>query len=248
MSSDDTASPEIANMLGGILKTYLKSSMNPWLYHAFKNELVSIGIGLRWRVDLRWLLLRQKIAVRKNVLANIGCGPTGRAGWINLDLYPSPGVTMRVDCRRGFPLGDSSCRGIHVEHYFEHLHSAFEKPKFLAECFRCLEPGGVLRIIVPDARKYIEAYLDPGWASLNAMGCGEDVPQEVFETKIEALNHVFMQAEHYGGVDFEYLSRLLRGAGFSNIEQQAFGIGKFPDGCIDNPEHASYSLYVEARR
>ena len=103
-------------------------------------------------------------------------------------------------------------------------------------------------IIVPDARKYIEGYLDPDWATLNAVGCGEDVPHEVFETKIEALNHMFMQAEHYGGLDFEYMSRLLRRAGFSNIEQAAFGIGKFPEGCIDSPQHASYSLYVEARR
>ena len=63
-------------------------------------------------------------------------------------------------------------RGIHVEHYFEHLEPTTERPRFLAECRRCLEPGGVLRIIVPDMRKYVEAYLANDWTMLNEIGCG----------------------------------------------------------------------------
>ena len=156
----------------------------------------------------------------KDVLVNIGCGPFGQDGWVNLDLFPAPGVTVRVDCRRHLPLGDGAARGIHVEHYLEHLEPTTERARFLAECRRCLEPGGVLRIVVPDMRKYIEAYLAPGWGVLNEVGCGGELPQATFATKIEALNHVFVQdGEHYGGFDAEYLRRTLEQAGFADIEQ-----------------------------
>src|SRR4030095_12455128 len=119
-----------------------------------------------------------------------------------LDLFAAPGVTMRVDCRRYLPLGDGAARGILVEHYFEHLEPATERPRFLAECRRCLEPGGILRIVVPDMRKYIEAYLSAGWGALNEVGCGGALPQATFATKIEALNHVFVQdGAHSGAFD-----------------------------------------------
>jgi predicted SAM-dependent methyltransferase len=156
---------------------------------------------------------------------------------------------MRIDARSGLPLGDGAARAIHVEHYFEHLEPAVERPRFLAECRRCLQPGGILRIVVPDMKKYIEAYLAPGWDALNKVGCGGERPQGTFATKIEALNHVFVQdGEHYGGFDAEYLRRTLEKAGFVDVEEVGWRSGRFPDGAIDREQHASYSLYMEARR
>ena len=179
------------------------------------------------------------------LLVNVGCGPFGQEGWVNLDLFPAPGVTMRVDCRR--PLGDGAARGIHVEHYFEHLEPATERPCFLAECRRCLEPG-VLRIIVPDMRKHVEAYLADDW-TLNEIGCGGQLPQSAFATEIEALNHVFVQdGEHYGGFGAEYLRRTLEQAGFTDVEQVAWREGGFPERPIDREEHWLDSLLMKARR
>ena len=176
-------------------------------------------------------------------------GPFGREGWANLDLYPAEGLTLRTDCRRDLPLGDGSCRGIHVEHYLEHLEPTRERGLFLAECRRCLEEGGVLRIVVPDMRKYIEAYLAPGWDLLNTIGCGGERPQSTFGTKIEALNHVFVQdGEHYGGYDEAYLRTVLEAAGFRDVRQVAWREGAFPGGAIDRDQHRPYSLYMEARR
>jgi len=158
-------------------------------------------------------------------------------------------VTMRTDARWGLPLADVAAKGIHIEHYFEHLEPTTEQPRFLADCRRCLQPGGILRIVVPDMRKYIEAYLAPGWDVLNRVGCGDDRPQDVFATKMEALNHVFVQdGEHYGGFDAEFLRNTLAKAGFDDIEQVGWRTGRFPGGAIDREQHASYSLYMEARR
>jgi len=223
--------------------------VNPWVFRTFRVELNAIGVRLLGRCHPAWIARQRALRARKGVLVNIGCGPFGQEGWVNLDLFPAPGVTARVDCRRHLPLSDGAARGIHVEHYLEHLEPGTERPRFLAECRRCLEPGGVLRIVVPDMRKYIEAYLVPGWGALNQVGCGGELPEAAFATKIEALNHVFVQdGEHYGGFDAEYLRRTLKQAGFADAEQVEWREGRFPGGAIDREQHRSYSLYMEARR
>lgn len=122
-----------------------------------------------------------------------------------------------------------------------------ERPFFLKECLRCLQPDGVLRVIVPDAELYVRAYLDPGWDMLNEIGCGSEKPQDVFKCKMDALNHVFIQGwEHYGGIDAEMLRLTLKVAGFSLVTHCAWRTGQFPDGCIDREQHRPYSLYFEA--
>lgn len=223
--------------------------VNPWIFRTMRVELNAAMVRLLGRIYPAWVTRRRALARRKGLLVNIGCGPFGEDGWVNLDLFPAPGVTLRADCRWRLPLGDGSCRGIHIEHYLEHLEPTRERPRLLSECHRCLEEAGVLRIIVPDMRKYIEAYVAPGWDVLNTIGCGGERPQASFRTKIEALNHVFVQeGEHYGGFDEEYLHLVLTEAGFRDVETVAWRQGQFPGGCIDREQHRTYSIYIEARR
>jgi len=217
--------------------------VNPWVFQGFRRELNAVLVRLANRLHPGRLAQKRALRRRSDVLVNIGCGPFGVEGWINFDLFAAPGVTMRVDCRYPLPLADGAAKGIHVEHYFEHLEPDVERPRFLAECRRCLMPGGILRIIVPDVRKYVEAYLADGWAALNALGW------EGRGARMEALNHVLIQAgEHYGGFDAEYLQQTLERAGFGDVRQVQWRPGAFPGGPIDREEHRRSSLYVEARR
>ena len=239
--------PTLKQRLGAWLKPRLP--VNPWVFMIFRVESSALLVRLLNAILPGRIAQRRALQQRRDVLVNIGCGPFGQDGWVNLDLFPAPGVTMRTDARRGRPLADGASKGIHVEHDFEHLAPTTERPRFLADCRRCLQPGGILRIVVPDMRKYIEAYVAPGWDLLNQVGCGGDRPQDSFATKIEALNHVFVQdGEHYGGFDVEYLRNTLAKAGFDDIEQVGWRTGRFPGGAIDREQHASYSLYMEARR
>ena len=184
---------------------------------------------------------------QNNLLVNIGCGPFGEDGWVNLDLFTHPNLTLVADTRRRLPLADNSCVGIHVEHFFEHLNPEDECPAFLSECRRCLQPDGVLRIIVPDAELYIKAYLSPGWDMFNAIGCGGDQPETAFNSKMQALNHVFIQGwEHYGGYDTQSLTLMLQQAGFTKINRCGWRSGDFPVTPIDREQHRPYSLYLEA--
>ena len=190
-----------------------------------------------------------KIEHSNNLLVNIGCGPFGKENWVNIDLFSHPNLTIRYDARKKFPLASNSCIGIHVEHFFEHLNPTDEVPAFLNECYRCLSNEGVLRIIVPDLELYIKAYLSEGWDLLNQIGCGGDKPQESFKTKMDALNHVFVQGwEHYGGYDAENLGLLLREAGFTRVNRVSWRNGDFPVDCIDREQHRPYSLYFEAQK
>jgi predicted SAM-dependent methyltransferase len=223
--------------------------VNPVYFRQTRLELNALWARVAlWLYPAR-LIKQRSLSRERDLLVNVGCGPFGQPGWVNFDLYGHSGVTLPVDCRWRMPLADGSCRGIHVEHYFEHLEPVRERPRFLSECLRCLQPNGILRIIVPDARLYVEAYLSDSWAGLNAIGCGGALPETAFATKMEALNHVFVQdGEHFGGLDKDYLERTLKDAGFRQVEQAAWRAGAFPGRCIDRDQHRPYSLYMEARK
>lgn len=224
----------------------------PITSHVFNHirlELNAFRINLANRFNPKMKATIEHLSRQEDLLANIGCGPFGRADWINLDIYPHNNVTLAADTRKSLPLAERTCSGIHVEHFLEHLHPTEERPYFLQDCFRCLQKDGILRIVVPDAEIYIRAYLEDGWKILNEVGCGSDKPEQVFKTKMQALNHVFLQDwEHYGGYDFETLSMELKAAGFSKVNRVQWSKGDFPKGCIDREQHKRYSLYVEAKR
>jgi predicted SAM-dependent methyltransferase len=219
------------------------------VFNHLRLELNALRVRIFHRIHPGYLSNIHALAKQRNIKANIGCGPFGRLGWVNLDLFSLNNVTLRADCRYRIPLADGSCEGIHVEHFFEHLASTDERPRFLSECRRCLQEDGVLRIIVPDGELYVRAYSAPGWEALNLVKCGGDVPEQVFRTKMEALNHVFLQdAEHYGAFDAETLGLVLNEAGFRDVTRRSWREGDFPGGPIDLELHRPYSLYYEARR
>lgn len=201
----------------------------------------------RWHPGYRRSI--RQLRRRTGVKLNVGSGPFGLDDWVNLDLFAHRNVTLRSDCRRNFPLGDSSCIGIHVEHYFEHLTHEEEAAPFLRECHRCLEAGGTLRIVVPDAERFVRAYADESWGALQALAAEGTSMKDAFATRMQALNHVMLQGfEHCGGYDFETLSFVLSAAGFVDVRRCKFGNGMFPERCIDREQHRPYSLYVEATK
>jgi predicted SAM-dependent methyltransferase len=172
---------------------------------------------------------------------------------VNLDLYPAPGVTCLHDARRGLPFEDDSVRAIFTEHVLEHLDYTEEVPSFLSHCLRVLEPGGLLRIVVPDAERYLRAYVQGTWEPLFALRPLADQRDHWlggrYHTRMEVINAVFRQGiEHHFAYDAETLCFALEHAGFHGARQCAFGESQAPDACLDNAGRASESLYVEATK
>ncbi len=120
---------------------------------------------------------------------NLGCGLQAPPGWINVDgswnarlaKYPrlrrmlssfrllppdkleipwSPSILIR-DVRKPFPFSDGSVTAVYASHVLEHLYRE-EGQRLIAESFRVLAPGGILRIVVPDLRAIVEEYLGSG--------------------------------------------------------------------------------------
>src|SRR5882672_4629097 len=179
----------------------------------------------------------------RHVLVNVACGPQILDGFVNVELLGPP-PRVRWDCRTSVPVADGSAAGIRVEHFFEHIEPRQHVPAFLQDCRRALEPGGVLRVIVPDAERYLRAYCEPGLDGLRAMAVPIPFPDDL-PTRMDVVNHVFHSwHEHRWAYDFETLSHRLRAAGFTVIERAGFGKSHLPALAQDREHHKPYSLYV----
>jgi predicted SAM-dependent methyltransferase len=180
------------------------------------------------------------------VLLNVACGPQVLTGFLNIDLLPASPSVMPWDCRRSVPVATGAARGIRAEQFIEHLETREELPAFLADCRRALAPAGVLRIIVPDAERYLRAYCTPDDSGFRALAVPDPFPDDL-PTRMDVINHVFHQwHEHRWGYDFETLSRRLTDAGFGRIARTGYRQSLMPELAQDRDVHAPYSLYVEA--
>ncbi|MBI1883171.1 MAG: hypothetical protein HYS08_03065 [Chlamydiae bacterium] len=222
----------------------------PFTRHVFNH--------IRWEINAMWIQINnfinpyylwKNLRIRRfrNLSVNIGCGPFGKKGWVNLDLMKMPNLYLRYDCRKRLPFRVNSVTRIRCEHFLEHLDPKEQVPMFLKSCLESLQEGGILRIIVPDAERYLLAYKSQKKADWIALGWDLENLPEGFKTQIDIINHVFRQCEeHLYAYDFETLSGLLQQVGFNKVVKSNFGVSVDQMLCDDLPNHKPYSLYVEA--
>lgn len=217
------------------------------------SQQVANEVRLAIRRMLSAYSLRRKLASQRDARVNIGCGNNPTQGWINLDVASHPGVYF-WDCRSGLPFSDGAVAAIYSEHFFEHLDLESEARPFLRECLRCLQHGGVLRIVVPDAGAYLRAYSGP-WetlAKMRPLDCTANGWRDwwlgaVYQTKMQFMNAIFRQGcEHKYAYDDETLILVMREAGFRNVVAQQFAISLDPKMAPDRKDRRTESLYVEA--
>ena len=185
----------------------------------------------------------------KNGYCNIGCGNRFLKNYVNADFYQfnslryllkknklTQKLDWEIDLRYRLNCEDNFFSGIFAEHVIEHLtiHDALNT---LKEIKRILRKGGVLRISVPDLKKYIDFYNNKkshkkfsNWSKLK----GES---------IWCLTHNF---GHHSVYDFELLKDLLRNVGFKKILQKRFNESEDSFLKIDDVGRKWESLYVEA--
>ena len=197
---------------------------------------------------------------RPPVKVNIGCGLSGAAGWYNLDNSPTitlsrlplgqrlfktptwPPDVRRHDVKKGLPFDSGAVSYIYSSHTFEHF--TYEDSLALAaECFRALERGGILRVVVPDLKKMVQWYL----GDESAMASHDFLQRLCLNRGIRDLVHP--GANHAQMFDQRSLCHLLRQAGFANPEVSSFRRSLIPDiERIELEERRNESLYVEARK
>ena len=192
---------------------------------------------------------------------NIGCGTSGIEGWVNIDNSPSillsrlplgkrifhnpdwPHGVRRADVRKRIPYPDSSVVCIYSSHTFEHF--TYQQSRAVAlECFRVLEPGGILRIVVPDLGIVVRDYLAD---SADPMASHTFVSRLLLAANVRDLVHP--GAHHKQMFDARSLVHLLRGVGFKAPELSSFGCSRIAEiAKIELESRRCESLYVEATK
>ena len=91
-------------------------------------------------------------------MLNLGCGNRYLTDWTNIDFVSSGPAVMSHNLREGIPFPDNCFDVVYHSHVLEH----FSKERgvfFVQECFRVLEPGGILRAVVPDLEEIAKNYV-----------------------------------------------------------------------------------------
>jgi predicted SAM-dependent methyltransferase len=104
-----------------------------------------------------------------------------------------------------------------------------------------LRPGGVVRIVVPDAGKLLRSYVEGGRGFIEQTRAGRPTP-------MTAVNELFYWYRHCWLYDAETLTLALEAAGFAQAREREFGASALPGARPDTPERQAESLYVEAIR
>ncbi|MEW6268435.1 MAG: methyltransferase domain-containing protein [Thermodesulfobacteriota bacterium] len=147
---------------------------------------------------------------------NWGCGPVTARGWVNCDKILGPGVDVCCDVRSGLPLRDGSfdyAVGVHV---LQDLAYPDVVPA-LRELRRVLKPDGVLRLVLPDLERALQAHRANDRAYFY-------VPDEDAATVDGKLA---VQITWYGSVrtpfTFAFAAELLERSGFRRVVRCPFG-------------------------
>jgi SAM-dependent methyltransferase len=184
---------------------------------------------------------------RRNLKIHLGCSACIFSDWMNVDGFAQDGIDLQWDLRYPLPLSASSTRMIYTEHLLEHLFKD-DAIKLLEQCYRILEPGGIIRIGVPDAELYLRAYAEGRnefFKRLEHLGGAV----KSLSTPIDVINQVFrMGGHHLFAWDFLALSLSLESVGFIDIKRWEPGKASRSEICLDNPDHAFETLYVEASK
>src|SRR5947209_9058019 len=149
------------------------------------------------------------------VCVHVGSGGHHIDGWINVDFDYFPPLDLIADAGRSLPLASDSVDRIHSEDFIEHI-DLDAGARFLAEAFRVLRPGGIMRLLTPDLRALVEqVYIDRQPRHLRWCGVYLDA-----HGPCEALNmHLRINGEHRFIYDEELLRGVLKDVGFSPVRR-----------------------------
>lgn len=145
-----------------------------------------------------------------------------RSGWVVTNVNA---VTRNfLDATGRWPLEDGSVSHVYADNMIEHIPLDAARA-MLAEAYRCMRPGGVIRLVTPDLRSHVELYLAgasslDGTVAAHYRDCGLEVehPIDLVRIPIASFGH------HTGYLyDFDTLESELKRAGFHSATQHELG-------------------------
>lgn len=206
--------------------------------------------------------------MKNKIKINLGSGPTGAAGWENLDwgllplmgkykinkLLSKAGILDKgygvdwpkirlSDIKRRLPYENDSVDYIYCSHVLEHFLPA-ETAKILKECQRVLKKNGVARFVLPDLDKLIKNYQDADEFNNEMFG----YEKKSYGSLIGKIKEKFIRP-HQWMFNKKGFRKILKESGFEKIKFRKYGQGKSPDiKKLDLPEYRSLSFFVEVKK
>ena len=202
-------------------KTYLRETLRP-----LRNAIFSFLSIPAWH----------RLKGSKAIKLDLGSGAKrGSNGWTTVDIT---GADISHDLRKKIPLPNNSVSEIYSSHLLEHI-PFHQQRKFLQECRRILKPGGKLSISVPNARLYIQSYIE-GREFLSSKS-GFNPGKTKTGSLIDQINYIaYMGGHHKFMFDEQNLVKILRMNQFANVSLRSF------DPLLDPSDRRHESLYAQA--
>lgn len=201
---------------------------------------------------------------------NLGCGPKTPSGWINVDYFIgarlmknpllrwifrktgivkmdwSPEIYIH-DLRRPLPWSNDSVDAVYSSHTLEHL-SKEAGAHLLTECYRTLKPGGVIRIVVPDLKAFVEQYLEGRFSSrdfIESLGVGTT---EQGDGLLKTFLAPYVRFPHRCMYDPKSLVETLREIGFQAELRKPFDSGIDGIAAIEDEDRTVDAVIAEGRK
>ncbi len=154
--------------------------------------------------------------------ANIGSGDHPLNYWQNVDCDPEMPAQIHA-LVPPMPFEDEELEHIWACHFLEHLDYT-DGAIFLAECYRCLKPGGRLGVVVPDTKAIMLRWLQQTGDCMyikDEWRCVND---------LDDMCHVFLYSDiqetpHQWSYEPFTLARAMTEAGFEKLHE----IDKYQD-------------------
>lgn len=169
-----------------------------------------------------------------------GCGSSAAPGWINSDRRAGHDIDISCDITEGLPLNDESIDYIVSVHALQEVSYPDLIP-VLRELRRVLKANGVLRLVLPDLDKGIQAYrrADRDYFPIP--------DEEIKSIGGKLIVHILWYGHSRTLFTYDFIEEILLRAGFSGVKQcdykkTASNYGEIVE--LDNREEES--LFVEA--
>lgn len=207
------------------------------------------------------------INTENGVWAQFGCGLCSPKGWTNFDASPTlrlqkipilgslipsgpfgrfPMSVKYGDILKGLPLEANSVDLLYCSHILEHL-TVQEVDVALSNCFRCLKPNGIFRLVLPDIEAMATEYIQSSspdavhhFMQLTWLGEEHRTP-----SALSAVKQWMSRGRHLWMWDYKAFEKKLENAGFCNIRRAKFGdsdIDAFQS--VEDPDRWIYELGI----
>jgi len=150
----------------------------------------------------------------------LGAGGNDPGGWLNSDIAPTS-TEIYLDATRPFPFPDASFQYVFSEHVIEHV-SWEGGLAMLRECHRVLAPGGKLRTVTPNLKKFMQLVED-GTSPANRKYIETKLRYHLWPSTPVPAVYILNREAHDWGHQFLYdpetLRKSLELAGFQQIRE-----------------------------